>query len=107
MTLACFHGAAPPAWLEEAVVQIATGRRTDAEAERNRELQRHWKRYASVCDLRQRGLTRDEAIERTAERFNVAASTVANSYKTVKRDIKLGRAPGLYFSLKDPRYRDL
>ena len=107
MTLLLFHGAPPPLWLEEAVVQIAVGRRTDQEAERHRELQRHWERYKLVCELHDKGLTLEKAFEQTAKRFHVSTSTVTTSYKMVKRDQKLGRALGRYFNPADPRYRDL
>lgn len=117
-----------PAWLEQAIVELAMARRSDAQAKRHAESGLHLVRYMTVRDLKvgtpvgasapgQPGrytppavrMSWDEAREQAAELLAGTpaaggADTMKRSYDIVKRDLK-ARHAGKYFTLKDRRYR--
>jgi hypothetical protein len=102
-----------PAWVEEAVVALAMGCRSYAQANRHAGAMVRLRHYISVRDLKVGVLTKyepsrpdlpwDEVFEMVAERYGCSAGTVKANYARVKRDIKEKRA-GKYFMLKDRRY---
>jgi hypothetical protein len=111
-----------PAWLEQAVVELAMARRSDSQAKRHAESGLHLMRYMAVRDLKvgTPGQNRryippavrmswEKAYEQAAEMLAGTAAaaepaTMKNSYQKVKRELKAGHS-GQYFTLKDRRYR--
>jgi hypothetical protein len=96
-----------PAWLEQAIVDLAMARRSGAQAKRHAESGLHLVRYMTVRDLKV-GMTWDEAHNKAAEMLAKtpaagSADTMKSSYAKVRRDLK-ARHAGKYFTLKDRRY---
>jgi hypothetical protein len=97
-----------PKWLEQAVVELARGRRSQRQAKQHVEARIRLQRYMTVRDLKER-FSWPEAYEKAADllKRKVAAGsadTMKADYCKVQRDLKAGRS-GKYFQLKDYRYR--
>lgn len=110
-----------PKWLEQAVVELAIGRRTAKQAKRYTEAEIRLQRYMTVRDLKldidfSKGTVRritdiswDGAYEKAAEMLAGtqaagSADTMKADYRRVQCDLKTGHS-GKYFNLKDRRYR--
>jgi hypothetical protein len=110
-----------PAWLEQAVVGLAMGRRSPLQAKRYTAAQIRFWRHMTVRDLKldidfstgkARRITEiswEEAFERAAELLAKtpmagSAATMRRDYCVVQGDLNAGRF-GLSFNLKDRRYR--
>ena len=108
-----------PAWLGEAVVELAVKRRTKKQAKRHLEAQKNFARYSLVRDLKVGipGLYEPAAALTWPDAWNEASrllegtlakgdeDTMKRAYADVKRDLTAGRS-GKYFTLKDWRYRN-
>jgi hypothetical protein len=127
VTLLRIHRQPNPMWLDQAVVELAIGRRTKGQATRHLEAMKRLVRYRTVRDLKIRCVTAkdgskiyervgpdeiswEEAHERAFELLKGtlaagSARTMKEHYGEVQRDLNEGRS-GLYFNLKDRRYRD-
>jgi hypothetical protein len=121
-TLTHHHRQPPPAWLEQAVVDLAIGRRSDKQAQRHAESGIHLMRYMTVRDLKigtpsSSGryippavrMTWDDAYNQAAEMLAGtpgagAASTMKKSYAKVRSELDAGHS-GRFFTLQDRRYR--
>jgi hypothetical protein len=118
MTWVTLHRQPNPMWLEQAVIELAVGKRTKKQAKRYAEAQKKLTRYQTVRDLRvgipglygpAGKMSWEEAREKAAELLaeSPAAgsdSTMKDSYDEVKQHLKHGHF-GRYFMLKDWRYR--
>jgi hypothetical protein len=121
-TCAHLHRQPVPKWLEQAVVELAMGRRSPAQAKRYTAAQIRFWRHMTVRDLKldidfSTGKARrripkiswEEAFERAAELL--AKTPMAGSAETMKRDYSMMQGDlnsgrfGKYFNLKDRRYR--
>jgi hypothetical protein len=91
-------------WLVAAVGNIIKRDRTDQTAERFRERMRHVQRFRCVRDLRQKGHTKDQALDLAVAAFEARGeatkrSTIDASYNTVSRDLKRKGRESEYFLL--------
>ena len=90
------HRRVMPEWLSSAVDKVITKRRTKAEAQGLDARARDFLRWQTVIKLREAGVSWQRAYEQAADQLaNTAArgepATVAESYKTVARDLRAGR----------------
>jgi hypothetical protein len=82
-----------PGWLVVEIGNALIRSRTDEEAERYRQRQRHVRRFIVVRSYRRKGLTKDAALDRAVRSLAgepAAASrrTIEFSYDKVERDLK-------------------
>lgn len=113
-----------PAWLEQAIVELAMAQRNKDQAKRHAANEIHLMRYMTVRDLKVGTpshnkqyvpptvrVSWDDAYEKAAEilsgsRAAGSAATMKADYAKVRRDLN-ARRHGKYFTLKDRRYRQL
>jgi hypothetical protein len=113
-TLLHYHRQPVPKWLEEAIVMLAIGARSKQQAERYQDATTRMARYTSVRDRKvgipggyeptARRTSWEKTLGDVAEAQGCSADNVKAAYKKVRRDLK-ARRPGVYFTLKDRRYR--
>jgi hypothetical protein len=67
--------------------------------ERDRDRRRHVQRYLCVEDLRQKGATKDQALDLAATTLETVRSTIEDSYKRVSGDLNRKKRKSEYFLL--------
>jgi hypothetical protein len=113
-TLLHLHRQPIPKWLEEAIVTFVMGARSKQQAERYQDATTRMARYTSVRDRKvgipgvyepaAKHLSWGETLGDVAEEQGCSEENVKAAHKKVRRDLK-ARRPGVYFILKDRRYR--
>jgi hypothetical protein len=103
-----------PKWLEEAIVTLAIGGRSKQQAKRYQDAMTRMARFAAVRDRKvgipgiyeptAKHLSWEKTLGDVAEAQGCGEENVKATYKTVRRDLK-ARRHGVYFILKDRRYR--
>jgi hypothetical protein len=91
-------------WLVEAVGDTVLKNRTDQTAERFKERMRHVQRYRCVRDLRQKGHTKERALDLAVAKLEAtdaaaARRTIEDSYDRVSRDLDRAERESEYFYL--------
>jgi hypothetical protein len=89
ITLAGTHRQPIRMWLDDAVYELAIGRRTPERAKAAQDAANRLMQYLAVRDAHDRdGLTWEQARVRVAEALGIAEDTVWKGYKAVKRRLK-------------------
>jgi hypothetical protein len=84
-----------PSWLETALVRVLSAARSDEQAERHSDNERHAFRWLYVRHFKKAGATWDEAYAKTSEQLEgtwaeASFETVKKSYATVQRSVRKG-----------------
>jgi hypothetical protein len=93
-----------PDWLVTALRDVVMRSRTDQAVERFKDRLRHVRRYRCVRDLRQKGHSKNRALELAIKELEAASeaaarSTIEDSYNRVSRDLKRVGRDSEYFYL--------